>query len=175
MFSPHPIALSFAADMSAVSEFLSHLKTLSIVFFTVLLLEIIILIRSVTGLSSPKPDKRQITTTQYLKVIEEKNPTTRYTRRLTAEAAECRVCLSEFEEGEKIRDLQCKHTFHKDCLDRWLQQGWATCPLCRTKVLPDDVVDNYHRMQNQVEYDGSDEEVIFLLSALHGYSSHRFF
>lgn len=170
----HPLHFGLTAAMSAVSEFFSHLKTLSIVFFTLLLLEIIIFVRSVAGLS-PKPDKRQISTTQYLKLIEERNPTTRYTRRLTTEPAECRVCLSEFEEGEKIRDLQCKHKFHKDCLDRWLQQGWATCPLCRTKVLPDDVVDSYHRMQNQLEYDGSDEEVIFFLSALHGYSSHRFF
>ncbi|KAE8715822.1 E3 ubiquitin-protein ligase RHA2A [Hibiscus syriacus] len=88
---------------------------------------------------------------------------------------QCTVCLSELEEGEKVRKLKCKHTFHKDCLDRWLQQYWATCPLCRTKVLPDEIVANYHRLQNQVEYDGSDEEMIFFLSALHDNSLHRLF
>ncbi|XVF17167.1 hypothetical protein REPUB_Repub10bG0096100 [Reevesia pubescens] len=167
--------------MAALSEFFSHLCTMTIVFFTLLLLEIVILIRSITG-GVCDSEKRLITTTQYLKFIEEKNPTIRYSRRSSSSSKqldhsnnECAVCLSELEEGEKVRRLNCKHTFHKDCLDRWLQQCWATCPLCRTKVLPDEIVANYHRLQNQVEYDGSDEEMIFLLSALHGNSLHRLF
>ncbi|GMY11291.1 E3 ubiquitin-protein ligase RHA2B-like [Fagus crenata] len=162
--------------MKAVSEFFANLKTMTKIFFTLLLIEIIILIRSLTGLS-PKSDKRVITTNQYLKLIEKKNPTTRFNKRMTmAEPIECRVCLSEFEEGDKIRKLQCNHTFHKDCLDSWLQQYCrATCPLCRTKVLPDDIVASYRRMRNQVEYDGNDEELIFFLSALHGNSVIRLF
>lgn len=160
--------------MSALSEFFYHLRTITIVFFTLLLLEVIILVRSIIGLS-PKSDKRVLTTNQYLNLIEEKNPTIRYTKRLRTEPTECAVCLSEFKEDEEIRKLQCPHTFHKGCLDRWLQQCSATCPLCRTKVLPDDIVASYQRMRNQVEYDGSDEEVVFLLSAFHGNSFHRFF
>ncbi|XVF61708.1 hypothetical protein PTKIN_Ptkin08bG0152300 [Pterospermum kingtungense] len=177
--------------MGALSQFFSHLYTMSIVFFTLLLLEVVILIRSITS-GVRDSEKRLITTTQYLKFIEEKNPTICYTRRSPSSSPssssssrqqqqvdqsnyECAVCLSELEEGEKVRKLKCKHTFHKDCLDRWLQQYWATCPLCRTKVLPDEIVANYHRLQNQVEYDGSDEEMIFLLSALHGNSLNRLF
>ncbi|XVF15123.1 hypothetical protein REPUB_Repub09cG0122200 [Reevesia pubescens] len=165
--------------MAALSEFFSRLYTMTIVFFTLLLLEVVILIRSITG-GVCDSEKRLITTTQYLKFIEEMNPTIRYSRRSSSRQVdqsnnECAVCLSELEEGEKVRKLKCKHTFHKDCLDRWLQQYWATCPLCRTKVLPDEIVANYHRLQNQVEYDGSDEEMIFLLSALHGNSLHRLF
>ncbi|XWS44868.1 hypothetical protein CRYUN_Cryun15aG0086400 [Craigia yunnanensis] len=163
--------------MAALSKFFSQLYTMTIVFFTLLLLEVVILIRSITG-GVCDSEKRLITTTQYLKFIEEKNPTIRYSRRSSSrvdQSNECAVCLSDLEEGEKVRKLKCKHTFHKDCLDRWLQQYWATCPLCRTKVLPDEVVANYHRLQNQLEYDGSDEEMIFLLSALHGNSLHRLF
>ena len=93
-----------------------------------------------------------------------------------AEPIECTVCLSEFEEGDKVRNLQCKHTFHKDCLDSWLQHYCrATCPLCRTKVVPDEIVDSYRRMRNQVEYDGNDEEIVFFLSALHGNNFRRWF
>ncbi|GMI86617.1 hypothetical protein HRI_002331000 [Hibiscus trionum] len=165
LFPPPP-------TMAALTEFFSHLYTMTVVFFTLLLLEIAVLIRSITGGVSDS-EKRLITTTQYLKFIEEKNPTIIYSARSSSNA--CTVCLSELEEGEKVRKLKCKHTFHKDCLDRWLQQYWATCPLCRTKVLPDEVVANYHRLQNQVEYDGSDEEMLFLLSALHDNSLHRFF
>lgn len=46
------------------------------------------------------------------------------------EAAECVLCMYEIEEGGEIRDLRCKHLFHRRCLDRWLVQQ-LTCPLCR--------------------------------------------
>ncbi|XP_062098497.1 probable E3 ubiquitin-protein ligase XERICO [Humulus lupulus] len=167
--------------MAALSKFFSNLYTMSLIFFTLFVLEILTLIRSVIG-SKPPPDKRVITTAQYLKLIEERNPATcfknHYCRAWSPKpemVAECRVCLSEFEDGEKIRKLQCDHVFHKDCLDTWLQQYCATCPLCREKVLPDDVVASYRRMRNQVEYDGNEEELIFLLSAIHGNSFHRIY
>ncbi|ESQ36490.1 hypothetical protein EUTSA_v10009604mg [Eutrema salsugineum] len=47
---------------------------------------------------------------------------------------ECSVCLSEFQEDEKLRIIpNCCHVFHIDCIDIWLQ-GNANCPLCRTSV-----------------------------------------
>ncbi|PPD73312.1 hypothetical protein GOBAR_DD29759 [Gossypium barbadense] len=57
--------------MAALTEFFSHLYTMTVVFFTLLLLEVAILIRSLTGGLSDS-EKRLITTTQYLKFIEEK-------------------------------------------------------------------------------------------------------
>ncbi|CAN6481353.1 unnamed protein product [Victoria cruziana] len=52
---------------------------------------------------------------------------------------DCVICLSEFEEGETIRDLpRCGHAFHKDCLDSWLHSNCASapmCPICRTRVM----------------------------------------
>ncbi|URE26531.1 hypothetical protein MUK42_06487 [Musa troglodytarum] len=51
------------------------------------------------------------------------------------EAAECVFCLSDIEEGEEIRELRCKHLFHRRCLDRWLVHRRATCPLCRDTLL----------------------------------------
>lgn len=30
----------------------------------------------------------------------------------------CAVCLEDFQDGEKIRILLCKHEFHVDCVDR---------------------------------------------------------
>ncbi|WCJ31818.1 RING/U-box superfamily protein [Euphorbia peplus] len=161
--------------MAALSELLSRLYTITIVFFCLLVLEAVILFRSVTG-NIPSSDKRQISTSQYLQLIEEKNPAVPYTNNLRMQSVtECSVCLSEFQEEESVRKLKCKHTFHKDCLDKWLQECRATCPLCRTKVLPDEIVSGFHRHQNPVEYDGSDEEMIFLLSALHGNGLQRIF
>ncbi|WOL16365.1 hypothetical protein Cni_G25152 [Canna indica] len=55
----------------------------------------------------------------------------------SAAAADCVVCLSGIEEGEEIRELRCRHLFHRRCLDRWLAlRRPATCPLCRDALVP---------------------------------------
>ncbi|XP_052183836.1 RING-H2 finger protein ATL52-like [Diospyros lotus] len=44
---------------------------------------------------------------------------------------ECPICLSEFEEGEEVRQLpRCKHSFHALCIDMWLYSHFD-CPVCR--------------------------------------------
>ncbi|KAK7311157.1 hypothetical protein RJT34_09107 [Clitoria ternatea] len=148
--------------MSPLSKLFNKLCRKMILIFASLLIELIILIQ--------KQRSRPITTRQYLKFIEEKNPTIRYSKRLKAGEVECSVCLSEFEEGEKVRNLKCKHTFHRDCLDKWLQQCWATCPLCRKQVLPHDLVSKHRQHQNQTQQD----HLPFLLSAFRADNSlHR--
>ncbi|OIT28955.1 uncharacterized protein LOC107786351 [Nicotiana tabacum] len=163
--------------MAAVSQLLAHLYTMTLVFFTILILELVICVRSITDTIYDSGD-RPITTKQYLKLIEEKNPVTRFKTTAIKPAGfseSCAVCLSPFEEGEEVRKLKCKHIFHKDCLDTWLQQDSATCPLCRNKVLPEEIVVKFRQHRNQQsEYEGSDEELIFLLSALHGNYIRRF-
>lgn len=55
------------------------------------------------------------------------------------EGLECAVCLAKFEEVEILRLLpKCKHAFHIDCIDLWLESH-STCPLCRRKVTADDL------------------------------------
>lgn len=44
--------------------------------------------------------------------------------------ASCSVCLCIFEEGEMLRRLACGHSYHSECLDRWLLTN-ASCPRCR--------------------------------------------
>lgn len=52
---------------------------------------------------------------------------------------ECAVCLSKFEDIEILRLLpMCKHAFHIDYIDQWLEQH-STCPLCRHKVSSEDL------------------------------------
>mmetsp|Transcript_28105 Transcript_28105/g.26961 ORF Transcript_28105/g.26961 Transcript_28105/m.26961 type:complete len:382 (+) Transcript_28105:185-1330(+) len=46
----------------------------------------------------------------------------------------CPICLNELALGEEARVLQCKHLFHKLCVDEWLRVN-ATCPTCRTSVI----------------------------------------
>lgn len=55
------------------------------------------------------------------------------------EGLECAVCLAKFEDIETLRLLpKCKHAFHIDCIDQWLEKQ-CTCPLCRQKVGVDDL------------------------------------
>ncbi|KAG6500006.1 brassinosteroid-responsive RING protein 1-like [Zingiber officinale] len=51
----------------------------------------------------------------------------------------CVVCLCEFEAEAEVRRLKsCRHVFHRVCLDRWLEHGPQTCPLCRALLLPEE-------------------------------------
>ncbi|KAK1423727.1 hypothetical protein QVD17_19035 [Tagetes erecta] len=165
--------------MNALSRFIAHIYTLFLIFFTVLLLELVILIRSIAG-TIGYSDDHPITTAQYHKLIEQKNPCSRY-KSSGPEPKDCSVCLSVFEDGDEIRKLKCKHTFHKTCVDKWLEQDHATCPICRRLVLPETIVVRYnqrrdappYRRRREV-YGGSDEELILLLTSLHGNYMRRF-
>ncbi|TYG93366.1 hypothetical protein ES288_A11G104200v1 [Gossypium darwinii] len=49
----------------------------------------------------------------------------------------CAVCLYEFEGGEEIRWLRnCRHVFHRACLDRWMDHEQKTCPLVGHRLCP---------------------------------------
>ncbi|KAJ8763868.1 hypothetical protein K2173_003650 [Erythroxylum novogranatense] len=55
------------------------------------------------------------------------------------EGLECAVCISKFEETEILRLLpKCRHAFHRNCIDRWLENH-SSCPLCRLKLDPGDI------------------------------------
>ncbi|KAI8540842.1 hypothetical protein RHMOL_Rhmol08G0016200 [Rhododendron molle] len=46
----------------------------------------------------------------------------------------CAVCVSEFEDNERLRLLpKCDHAFHPECIDPWLASH-STCPICRANL-----------------------------------------
>ncbi|KAK9273373.1 hypothetical protein L1049_018183 [Liquidambar formosana] len=47
---------------------------------------------------------------------------------------QCYICLCEYEEGDKIRILPCRHEYHMSCVDKWLKEIHGVCPLCRGDV-----------------------------------------
>ncbi|KAF3561472.1 PREDICTED: E3 ubiquitin-protein ligase RHA1B-like [Brassica oleracea var. oleracea] len=68
-------------------------------------------------------------------------PVVRFSDLNLPESECCAVCLYDFENHDEIRRLtNCRHIFHKGCLDRWMMDyNQITCPLCRTQFIPDDL------------------------------------
>ncbi|KAK7313032.1 hypothetical protein VNO77_37370 [Canavalia gladiata] len=45
--------------------------------------------------------------------------------------SECAICLEDFKKGEECLVFSiCVHTFHCDCIKRWLEEK-PNCPICR--------------------------------------------
>ena len=42
---------------------------------------------------------------------------------------ECSICFDIFKEDELLKQLNCKHIFHKECLSQWLLNE-NKCPSC---------------------------------------------
>ncbi|CAL9189136.1 unnamed protein product [Musa hybrid cultivar] len=76
-------------------------------------------------------------------LIQESLPAIRFQELVTAQRGHrclpesCAVCLYEFEGADEVRRMgNCRHVFHRHCVDRWLQHGQCTCPLCRAPLVP---------------------------------------
>ena len=55
------------------------------------------------------------------------------TLKITEKDVQCPVCFDEFEIGDEVKRMVCKHTFHEDCLVPWLKIH-GTCPVCRSDM-----------------------------------------
>ena len=45
----------------------------------------------------------------------------------------CLICQYDYEKDEKLRRLPCKHHFHQECVDEWLQRH-DNCPYCKHPI-----------------------------------------
>jgi hypothetical protein len=54
---------------------------------------------------------------------------------------ECPITMVNFKEGETISLLPCGHYFNKESIMRWVSGESATCPLCRSELLCDIVIE----------------------------------
>ncbi|KAL3689493.1 hypothetical protein R1sor_015802 [Riccia sorocarpa] len=69
------------------------------------------------------------------------------------EEHQCSVCLCDFEAEEEVFQLpQCSHIFHKECLGKWLGHGHTTCPLCRSTLASEELLEK-RRSEGLVQID----------------------
>ncbi|KAF9920115.1 hypothetical protein FBU30_010104 [Linnemannia zychae] len=47
----------------------------------------------------------------------------------------CAICLAEYFVGEQVRTLPCYHQYHQACIDPWLLNIAALCPICKRDLL----------------------------------------
>jgi hypothetical protein len=43
----------------------------------------------------------------------------------------CAICIEPLEDDDEVRGLTCGHCYHQTCIDPWLTQRRASCPLCK--------------------------------------------
>lgn len=48
----------------------------------------------------------------------------------------CCVCMENFSEKEPLCVLDCKHSFHENCVDKWLTEKQSRCPFCKSVIKP---------------------------------------
>uniref|UniRef100_A0A6B2LG62 RING-type E3 ubiquitin transferase n=1 Tax=Arcella intermedia TaxID=1963864 RepID=A0A6B2LG62_9EUKA len=45
----------------------------------------------------------------------------------------CPICMSEYEESQLLRRLNCFHSYHQECIDAWFQSS-KKCPICKLDI-----------------------------------------
>ncbi|PWZ44393.1 Receptor y region, transmembrane domain- and RING domain-containing protein 1 [Zea mays] len=71
------------------------------------------------------------------KQVVEKFPCSAYSAPCSSEdnfQEACAICLEDYNNGDMLRHLPCKHEFHKICIDSWLTKWGIFCPICKLEV-----------------------------------------
>ncbi|MCL7048188.1 hypothetical protein MKW94_021652 [Papaver nudicaule] len=51
------------------------------------------------------------------------------------EDTRCPICFDEWEDGDDVRETDCKHMYHASCIEEWLfLDPRGSCPICRFQI-----------------------------------------
>nr|XP_009598509.1 RING-H2 finger protein ATL56-like [Nicotiana tomentosiformis]XP_016477729.1 PREDICTED: RING-H2 finger protein ATL56-like [Nicotiana tabacum] len=157
--------------MPALTKFFSHFHELiNILFYSWLpkVLRFLVLVSLVSAsLYVQRQEKHKCR-----KIINKKSSKFVYKKRkllglAATEPHDCAICLCEFEHGDKGRKIEsCSHMFHENCLDKWLiyGKGQATCPLCRSAIIPENMMEDHRKVEDEgLTFTIFEEELALLL------------
>tara|TARA_X000000368_G_scaffold375763_1_gene328397 strand:- start:1803 stop:2636 length:834 start_codon:yes stop_codon:yes gene_type:complete len=75
------------------------------------------------------------------------------------ETKECVISMNEFENGNEIIQLPCKHIFHKKPIETWLKEESSKCPICRFELDFQEVKNNDNMVVTDLSNDISNNTV----------------
>jgi len=84
---------------------------------------------------------------------------------------ECIICLENINSTTTNLTLNCQHTFHQNCIDKWFQTTTdSSCPICRTKIITNQpnietTSENNITILNNINFHNERETILFLSSA----------
>lgn len=53
---------------------------------------------------------------------------------LRSPTQDCPICFEPVVSKQVIEILKCNHSFHRNCLNEWINHGGGTCPMCRISI-----------------------------------------
>ncbi|XP_024975579.1 E3 ubiquitin-protein ligase RING1-like [Cynara cardunculus var. scolymus] len=53
------------------------------------------------------------------------------------EEEDCAICLTEYGDAGEAKEMPCKHRYHSDCIQKWLNIH-GSCPVCRYEMPVDE-------------------------------------
>ncbi|KAE9606965.1 hypothetical protein Lal_00026270 [Lupinus albus] len=111
-----------------------------IVMLAEALFEVVDEIQQQPAVSSSRPSVSSIGSVPAPNEVVESLPVKLYTKlnKYQEDAVQCYICLAEYEDGDSMRVLPCRHEFHRTCIDKWLKEIHRVCPLCRGDICVSD-------------------------------------
>lgn len=64
----------------------------------------------------------------------------------------CYICLEVVEVGNMVVRLECKHVFHKHCVENAVAHQHFRCPLCRSAIPTHDVETNTNSSGHRINF-----------------------
>ena len=52
---------------------------------------------------------------------------------ISTEFNTCSICQDDFDKDHIVRQLNCNHIYHKECIDKYFLEYSYKCPICRTE------------------------------------------
>ena len=111
-----------------------------IVMWVLLTIAIIVIIAwlTIAILKCYKFKKNKPVYPSFTRIIKnDKFPVTTFAELRQGEDEECTICKQRFLQDSEVRTLECKHFYHKNCIDEWFQNHQFCC-VCKKEYCGQD-------------------------------------
>lgn len=91
-------------------------------------------LENIIDFTNNENDINNINTTLSNEEINNNYPEKKYNMLESAEKTnnmQCNICYTDFKNEDIIRMINCKHIYHKECIDKWFTNYSNECPKCK--------------------------------------------